>query len=267
MRVAELITLDDPRDERLRDYTGLRDVQLRLSVEHERGIYIAEGAKVIDRAISAGHQPKSLLLAPRWIDTLSDVLTAIDAPIYVLDEKVIEQVTGFHVHRGALAAMYRPVQRGVREVLQSANRVLVAEDLVDHTNIGAIMRNAAALGFDAVLLSPRCADPLYRRSIKVAMGAVFSLPWARIEDWYAAPALLRELGFTTYAMTLADDAVPIDAIVPADRVAVIVGSEGPGLTEHWQRAADHRVMVPMAAGIDSLNVAASTAIACWYFSR
>ncbi len=261
--MAELITVDDPRDERLRDYTDLRDVQLRLNLEHERGIYIAEGEKVIHRAIAAGHRPKSLLLAPRWLDTLADVLAALEAPVYVLDEKSIEKVTGFHVHRGALAAMHRPPARDVAEVLRSSRRVLVAEDLVDHTNIGAIMRNVAALGFDAVLLSPRCADPLYRRSIKVAMGAVFSLPWARIEDWYGAPALLREHGFTSYAMTLADDAVPIDQVEPAERLAVIVGSEGPGLSDHWQRESDHRVIIPMAAGIDSLNVAASTAIACW----
>ncbi|MET0468810.1 MAG: RNA methyltransferase [Aeromicrobium sp.] len=265
--MASLIALDDARDERLRDYTDLRDVQLRQSVEQERGIYIAEGTKVIERAVAAGHEPKSLLLAPRWLGTLSDILEATDAPAYVLDEKSIEKVTGFHVHRGALAAMHRPVERSVHDVLADARRVLVAEDLVDHTNIGAIMRNVAALGFDAVLLSPRCADPLYRRSIKVAMGAVFSLPWARIDDWYAAPALLREHGFTTYAMTLADDALPIDAIEPAERSAVIVGSEGPGLSAHWQREADHRVIIPMAAGIDSLNVAASTAIACWQFRR
>lgn len=265
--MADIIALDDPRDERLRDYTDLRDVQLRTTVEHERGIYIAEGEKVIHRAIAAGHRPKSLLLAPRWLGSLAEVLESTDAPAFVLDEKSIEKVTGFHVHRGALAAMHRPQERSVEDVLRDARRVLVAEDLVDHTNIGAIMRNAAALGFDAVLLSPRCADPLYRRSIKVAMGAVFSLPWARIDDWYAAPALLRALGFTTYAMTLADDAVAIDTVVPGERVAVIVGSEGPGLTEHWQREADHRIIIPMAEGIDSLNVAASTAIACWHFSR
>ena len=185
--MADLIALDDARDERLRDYTDLRDVQLRQSMEHERGIYIAEGTKVIERAVAAGHVPKSLLLAPRWLGTLSDILDSTDAPAYVLDEKAIERVTGFHVHRGALAAMHRPPARRVEDVLATARRVLVAEDLVDHTNIGAIMRNVAALGFDAVLLSPRCADPLYRRSIKVAMGAVFSLPWARIDDWYGAP--------------------------------------------------------------------------------
>ena len=129
----------------------------------------------------------------------------------------------------------------------------------------AVMRNVAALGFDAVLLSPRCADPLYRRSIKVAMGAVFTLPWARIDDWYGLPNLLADHGFTSYAMTLAEDSIALDAVEPAEKVAVIVGSEGPGLSEHWQREANYRIKIPMAAGIDSLNVAASTAIACWWF--
>ena len=183
----------------------------------------------------------------------------------MLAEKTIEKVTGFHVHRGALAAMHRPEPRTVASVLTGARRVVVAEDLVDHTNIGSVMRNVAALGFDALLLSPRCADPLYRRSIKVAMGAVFSLPWARIDDWYGLPDLLRDHGFTSYAMTLADDAVALDTIEPADKAALIVGSEGPGLSDHWQRAADHRLIIPMREGIDSLNVAASTAITCWHF--
>lgn len=265
--MADLIRVDDVRDRRLRDYTDLRDVQLRTRVETERGIYLAEGEKVIRRAWQAGHRPASFLLAPRWVETLTDVLADAAAPAYVLDEASIERLTGFHVHRGALAAFHRPEPLAVADLLADARRILVAEDLVDHTNIGAVMRNVAALGFDAVLLSPRCADPLYRRSIKVAMGAVFTLPWARIEDWYALPDTLRSAGFTSYAMTLAEDAVPLDEVTPAERTAVIVGSEGPGLSDHWQRAADHRVTIPMAAGIDSLNVAASTAVACWHLSR
>ncbi len=263
--MADLIEVADPSDSRLADFTNLRDVQLRTQLEADRGIYLAEGEKVIRRALVAGHEPKSFLLAPRWLDPLAEVLAATDAPVYVLSEAAIEKLTGFHVHRGAIGAIYRPGPKSAEQVLAGANRVLVAEDLVDHTNIGAVMRNVAALGFDAVLLSPRCADPLYRRSIKVAMGAVFSLPWARIDDWYGLPKLLADHGFTSYAMTLAEDSVAIDAVVPAPKVAVIVGSEGPGLSEHWQREADVRVKIPMAAGIDSLNVAASTAIACWAF--
>ncbi|HPU13245.1 MAG TPA: RNA methyltransferase [Aeromicrobium sp.] len=263
--MAELIAVEDPSDPRLRDYTNLRDVQLRTKTEAERGIYLAEGEKVIRRALEANHQARSFLLAPRWLESLADVLAESPAPVYVLAEKDIERLTGFHVHRGAMAAINRPEPLSVEQVLAGASRVLVAEDLVDHTNIGAVMRNVAALGFDGVLLSPRCADPLYRRSIKVAMGAVFTLPWARIDDWYGLPSLLADHGFTSYAMTLADDSIAIDAVEPAKKVAVIVGSEGPGLSEHWQREADYRVKIPMAAGIDSLNVAASTAIACWWF--
>jgi tRNA G18 (ribose-2'-O)-methylase SpoU len=251
--------------EALRIFTELRDVELRTAMESQLGVYVAEGEKVIRRAVDAGHQPHSFLLTPRWADSLADILDRFDVPCHVLDEREIERVTGFHVHRGALAAFRRPEATSIANLLPGARRIVVVEDLVDHMNVGSVFRNAAALGFDGVVLSPRCADPFYRRSIKVAMGAVFSLPHARLDDWYAAPALLREAGFTTYAMTLADDAVTLDSVVPATRSAVIVGSEGPGLTAHWQREADVRVTIPMAAGIDSLNVAASTAIACWHF--
>ena len=257
--------VDDLDDPRLGDYVRLRDVQLRTKLESERGIYLAEGEKVVRRAVDAGHRPRSFLMAPRWLDGLADVLDSSDAPCFVLDESRIERLTGFHVHRGALAALERPAPVPASEVLAKARRVVVVEDLVDHTNIGAVFRNVGALGFDAVLLSPRCADPFYRRSIKVAMGAVFQLPHARLDDWYAAPALLREAGFTTYAMTLAPDAVPLtDVETDVERLAVVVGGEGHGLSEHWQRKADVRVTIPMADGIDSLNVAASVAVACWH---
>jgi tRNA G18 (ribose-2'-O)-methylase SpoU len=246
-------------------FTALRDVQLRTAMESELGLYIAEGDKVIRRAAEAGHQPHSFLLAPRWVDSLADLLDRFDVPCHVLDEHEIERITGFHVHRGALAAFERPDPTPLPELLADAQRIVIVEDLVDHMNVGSVFRNAAALGFDGVVLSPRCADPFYRRSIKVAMGAVFSLPHARLADWYAAPSLVHDAGFTTYAMTLADNAVPLDSVEPADRSALIVGSEGPGLTDHWEREADVRVTIPMAAGIDSLNVAASVAIACWHF--
>jgi len=262
--MAEIVRLDDLDDPRLRDFVDLRDVQLRLNLEAERGIFLAEGEKVIRRAIESGHSPRSFLMSPRWLDGLDDILSATDATCFVVDDASIEQLTGFHVHRGALAALERPPLPSPQEVLAVARRVVVIEDLADHTNVGAIFRSVAALGFDAVMLSPRCADPLYRRAIKVSMGAVFWLPYARIEDWYGAPDLLRAAGFTTYAMTLADDAVPIDQ-VPQDvkKIALIVGSEGHGLSSRWEQAADHRVTIPMAAGIDSLNVASSVAVACW----
>ncbi len=263
--MAELTHVDDLDDPRLGDYVRLRDVQLRTRLESERGIYLAEGEKVVRRAVEAGHRPRSFLMAPRWLDGLADVLDRWEAPCFVLDEAQIESLTGFHVHRGALAALERPDPMSAADVLAGARRVVVVEDLVDHTNIGAVFRNVAALGFDAVLLSPRCADPLYRRSIKVAMGAVFQLPYARLDDWYGAPDLLRDAGFTTYAMTLAPDAVPITEVATdVDRLAIVVGGEGHGLSDHWQREADVRVTIPMADGIDSLNVAASVAVACWH---
>lgn len=261
---SEVVRVAEPSADDLRFFTHLRDVELRRSLEAEYGIYLAEGAKVIRRAIAAGHDPHSFLLTERWLEQLADLP---DAPCFVMTESEIERLTGFHVHRGALAAMHRPGPRTAEDVLAAARRVVIAEDLVDHTNLGAIFRTAAALGFDAVLLSPRCADPLYRRSIKVAMGAVFEVPHARFEDWYAAPEVVKSAGFTTVAMTLAGDALPLDQLAVPDRVALIVGSEGNGLSEHWQRESDIRVTIPMAAGIDSLNVAASVAIACWHLRR
>ncbi|WP_229054075.1 RNA methyltransferase [Aeromicrobium sp. Leaf350] len=250
-------------DDRLRDYTSLRDTSLRKLLETERGIYVAEGEKVVRRAIEAGHEPRSFLMAPRWVESLGDVLARTDAPCYVLDEDVIEGLTGFHVHRGALAALHRPPLPSAQEVLAGARRIVVVEDLADHTNVGAIFRTVAALGWDGVLLSPRCADPLYRRAIKVAMGAVFRLPYARLDDWYTAPDLLRDAGFTTLAMTLGEGAVPLDEVPTDGRLALVVGSEGHGLSPRWEHESVVRTTIPMNPDIDSLNVAASVAIACW----
>lgn len=262
--MAEIVRLEDLDDPRLRDYLDLRDVQMRLKHELEGGIFLAEGEKVVRRAVESGHTPRSFLMAPKWLDGLADILDTTDAPCFVLDEKSVEKVTGFHVHRGALAALERRPLPTPQQVLADARKVVVIEDLADHTNVGAIFRSVAALGFDAVLLSPRCADPLYRRAIKVSMGSVFWLPYARVDDWYGAPDLLRDAGYTTYAMTLADDSVPIDQVPRgAERIAVIVGSEGHGLSTRWEQGADHRITIPMAADIDSLNVASSVAVACW----
>jgi tRNA G18 (ribose-2'-O)-methylase SpoU len=248
----------------LRAYHDLRDVQLRQAFEIEHGLYLAEGEKVIRRALAAGHKPFSFLLTARWLESLADVLAASDAPCHVLSEAEIEQLTGFHVHRGALAAMQRPEPVTPAAALAQARRVVVMEDLADHANVGAVFRSVAAFGWDAVLLSPRCADPYYRRSIKTSMGAVFSLPFARIEDWHGAPGFLRQAGFATYAMTLAPDSVPIDSVRAPERLALVVGSEGHGLSHRWESGSDVRVTIPMAAGIDSLNVAASVAVACFH---
>jgi len=266
--MAELVEIADPGDPRLADYRDLRDVQLRKSLESEHGLFLAEGEKVVRRAVAAGFAPRSFLMAPRWLDGLAEELAATDAPCYVLSEELIEQVTGFHVHRGALASLERRPLPPVEEVLAGARSVLVLEEIVDHTNVGAAFRSGAALGFDAVLLAPRCADPLYRRAIKVAMGAVFSLPWTRLPDWHGALPALAAAGFTTVALTLADDAVPIEqAVAGLDRVALVLGSEGHGLSARWETSADRRAIIPMSAGIDSLNVAAAAAAACYVTAR
>ena len=266
--MARLVEVTDPDDPCLADYRDLRDVELRKSLEAEHGLFIAEGEKVVRRAVEAGYEPRSFLMAERWLEGLSDVLATADAPCYVVTEGLAEQVTGFHVHRGALASLHRRPLPSVDDVLDGARTVLVLEDIVDHTHVGAILRSGAALGVDAVLLSPRCADPLYRRSVKVAMGAVFSLPWTRVADWYDALPDLSRRGFTTVAMTLAPDAVPLeDAVRGLDRVALVLGGEGHGLSPRWEQAADRRAIIPMAPGIDSLNVAAATAVACYALQR
>jgi tRNA G18 (ribose-2'-O)-methylase SpoU len=266
--MAQLVEVDDAHDPRLVDYRDLRDVELRKHLEAEHGLFIAEGEKVVRRAAEAGHVARSFLMAPRWLDGLADVLDRSDAPCYVVSEQLAEQVTGFHVHRGALASLERRPLPSVSDVLAGARTVVVLEDVVDHTNVGAVFRAAAGLGVDTVLLSPRCADPLYRRSVKVAMGAVFSLPYARLDDWYDALTDVSAAGFTTVALTLADDAVEIEnAVAGLDRVALVLGAEGHGLSARWEQSADRRAVIPMAAGIDSLNVASAAAVACYVTQR
>lgn len=255
-------------DPRLRDYVSLRDVELRKSLESEHGLFLAEGDKVVRRAVEAGYRVRSLLMAPRWLDSLPDVLVAAgDVPCYIADAAVIETVTGFHVHRGALASMHRRALPTPALVLAGANRIVVCEDLVDHTNLGSIFRSAAAMGMDAVLLSPRCADPLYRRAVKVSMGAVFTVPYTRLTDWYDALVGLRVAGFQVLALTPAADAVPLDEIPLGNRVALVVGTEGGGLSPRWLASADQRVTIPINPDIDSLNVSAAAAIATYIVRR
>ena len=267
--MARLIDVADPADPRLADYRDLRDVELRKHLEAEHGLFLAEGEKVVRRAVEAGFGVRSFLMAPRWLDGLAEVLgSADDAPCYVVSEALAEQVTGFHVHRGALASLERRPLPPVEEVLAGARTVVVLEDIVDHTNVGAIFRSAAALGVDALLLSPRCADPLYRRAVKVAMGAVFTVPYARLEDWYDGMRVLSDHGFTTVALTLADDARPVEeAVAGLGKVALVLGTEGHGLSPRWEVSADRRATIPMAPGVDSLNVAAATAVACYVTAR
>ncbi|MCW2856372.1 MAG: putative TrmH family tRNA/rRNA methyltransferase [Marmoricola sp.] len=266
--MAEVVTITSADDPRLADYRDLRDVQLRENLEAEHGLFLAEGEKVVRRAIEAGFTARSFLMAPRWLDGLADVLDRSEAPVYVLPEAMAEEVTGFHVHRGALASLHRRPLAPLDDVLAGARSVLVLEDLIDHTNVGAVFRSGAALGFDAVLLSPRCADPLYRRAIKVGMGAIFTMPWTRVEDWHSGLTDLAARGFTTVALTLAPDAIPIEqAVAGVDRLALVLGSEGHGLSQRWEASAQRRAIIPMAAGIDSLNVAAASAVACYVASH
>jgi tRNA G18 (ribose-2'-O)-methylase SpoU len=260
--VARIEQVNDAADPRLADYVSLRDVELRTSIESQHGLFLAEGEKVVRRAIDAGFPARSFLMAPRWVAGLADVLDqAGDVPCYLASAELIESVTGFHVHRGALASLRRRPLPTVSDVLAHARRVVVLEDLVDHTNVGAVFRAGAALGMDAVLLSPRCADPLYRRSVKVSMGAVFSVPYTRMTRWYDGLAELRGAGFAVLALTPTADAVSLEEVRCPERFAVVLGSEGEGLSRRWLSAADVRVRIPMRAGIDSLNVASAAAVA------
>lgn len=264
--MPELIT--DHEDPRLEDYVGLTDVALRRRTEPGRGLYIAESEKVIRRALAAGHRPRSYLMGERWLTDLADLVALAEAdgiPVFVGEPEVIEALTGFHLHRGALAAMQRPALPTVARVLEGARRVLVLEDIVDHTNVGAVFRSAAALGVDAVLVTPRCADPLYRRAIRVSMGTVFQVPWTRIEPWPGAVAHLRDLGFTTAALALRDDSIGLDELAadPPERLALVLGTEGDGLSRWTLAEVDVTVRIPMLGGVDSLNVAAAGAVAAW----
>ena len=284
--------VQDAADPRLADYARLTDVELRKSLEAGHGLFMAEGEKVIHRAVAAGYAVRSLLATERKAAALASLADVCGAPAYVVPDEVAERLTGYHVHRGALAAMDRRPLPAVPEVLdrarnvviledivdhtnvgraiqhtRPASRILVLEDIVDHGNVGAIFRCAAALGVDAVILSPRCADPLYRRAVKVSMGAVFAVPYARMTDWYGGLAELRAAGFRLLALTPDQSATAIDKVAMGERVALMLGTEGDGLSSRWLHEADAPVCIPMhpaamAAGVDSLNVVAAAAIAC-----
>ncbi len=271
MASPTLIEITDPVDERLRDYTQLTDVNLRRILEPAEGLFMAESSQVIRRALAAGHRMRSVLVAPRWLEDLPDVIAAAaeqGADVFVAPEEMLEAITGFHLHRGALAAMHRPPLRPVAQVVDGLTRIAVLEDLVDHTNVGAVFRSAAALGVQAILATPNCADPLYRRSVRVSMGTVFAVPWTRLPSWPRGIDELRELGFTVAALGLTDDSIPLDAVESSlpPRLAWVLGSEGPGLSTAAMQRADHVVRIPMAAGVDSLNAAAAAAVA-FYATR
>jgi tRNA G18 (ribose-2'-O)-methylase SpoU len=265
--VAVIVVVRDPADPRLADYVRLTDVKLRKSLETAHGLFVAEGEKVIRRALAAGYPPRSVLITERRLAGLAGLLDDCPAPAYVVPDSVAQQLTGFDVHRGLLASMARLPARKVADVLAGARRIIVLEDIVDHTNVGAIFRCAAAFGTDAVVLAPRCADPLYRRAVRVSMGAVFAIPYARLTDWYGGLAELREAGFRLLALTPDQSAAPIGTAAPGQRAALMLGTEGDGLSSRWLHEADQAVCIPMApgamaAGVDSLNVVAAAAIAC-----
>ncbi|MDO5671790.1 MAG: RNA methyltransferase [Actinomycetaceae bacterium] len=280
------------------DYLHLKDVALRKKMEPDAGLYIAESTQVISRALAAGHQPRSLLLAKRWLPAIEELLETLEVtgyrpdggpiPVLVAEEETVQNITGFHVHRGAIAAMHRPALPSVKDLLTSLDaqrqagqpgqldqpgqsgqrRILILENLVDHTNVGAAFRSAAGIGFDAVLVTPGCADPLYRRSVRVSMGTVFQVPWTRLELW-PNTAALKEAGYQLAALALDNNAIDLDVFAktiaadPSSKVALIAGTEGDGLSARVVAKADHVVRIPMRGDVDSLNVAAACAVACW----
>ena len=266
MRITRITQIAAPE---LRDYQGLTDVALRRLSEPADGIYMAESAKVIARAIAAGHLPRSALLLEKWLPEVSALLEPFDIPVFIGEAELLRGLTGFDMHRGALASMNRPPLPDPAALLADARRVVVIEDVVDHTNVGAIFRSVAGLGADAVLVTPRCADPLYRRSVRVSMGTVLQVPWTRLPDWPLAGELLKAAGFHLAALALSDAAVTLDAFAanPPERIALMLGAEGDGLSRMALEHADTVVTIPMGHGVDSLNVAAASAVALYALRR
>ena len=270
--MPNIIEITDFHAPELDPYARLTQNQLRNRLEPEKGIFIAESPKVIDRALDAGYEPVSLLMERRQITgPAAGILSRCgDAPVYTADRELLAALTGFELTRGVLCAFRRPAPRPVEELCRDARRVAVLEGIVDSTNVGAIFRSAAALGIDAVLVTPTCCDPFYRRAVRVSMGTVFQVPWARIgedaADWpQKGVERLHALGFRTAAMALTDDSVSIDdaRLAAEPRLAIVLGTEGDGLSPRTIAACDYTVKIPMAHGVDSLNVAAASAVAFW----
>jgi tRNA G18 (ribose-2'-O)-methylase SpoU len=263
--VAELI--DDPEDPRLADYRALTDVELRMRFEEPYGLFIAEGELVLRRALAAGYQARSILVDVKRVEQVADLPT--EAPVYAASLALLQTLTGFHVHRGILGSIHRRPPATAAAVLESSTRLVILEDVNNHTNLGAIFRGAAALGMDGVLLSPSCADPLYRRSVRVSMGEVFAVPYARLDPWPQALQTVRSAGFALLALTPAAGALPIQSLstVQRARPALLLGAEGTGLSPATLAAADASVVIPMHRGVDSLNVAAAAAVAFWELNR
>ncbi|MGO3394044.1 TrmH family RNA methyltransferase [Glutamicibacter arilaitensis] len=261
MQVADL------SDARLDEYLRLSEAHLRMRTDVENGLYIAESTKVVQRAINAGHVPRSFLLSEKHLDQLAEEFNRFpDAPIFIGDDRQLQDLVGFHLHRGAMASMNRPEPLDLSQVLEASSRVAILEDIADHTNLGAIIRSASGLGVDAVLLTPKCVDPWYRRSARVSMGTVFDLPWVRMLSWPEDIRTLKQHGYQMLAMELTDDAIPLNEvqITAGQKVAMILGNEGRGVSAQALEAVDQTVIIPMHREVDSLNVGAASAIAFWH---
>ncbi len=286
MSIEYIGSIQDPR---LDVYARLTEAQLRNKLEPEKGIFIAESLKVIDRALLGGVEPLSVLATPEWLEASQGIFNRIlesgkqaghDVPIYVADKEELTQLTGFTLTRGVLCAMRRPALLPVEELLaqcnngQGATRIAVLEGIVDHTNVGAIFRSAAALSVDAVLVTPTCCDPLYRRAVRVSMGTVFQVPWTRIgtsvHDWpEKGLAQLHDLGFQTAALALSNNSISLNdsKLKQCDKLALIFGTEGDGLAHSTIDGTTYTVKIPMANNVDSLNVAAASAVTFWELCR
>lgn len=262
MPVIQITDLADPR---LADFSHQTDVALKKAQGTEHGLYIAESALVLERAIRVGHQPRAVLALGTTVAE-AVALVGPDVPVFSGPPHLLEQLTGYLLHRGLIASMHRPALKPVENLLAEAQRIVILENVVDPTNVGAIFRSVAAIGADAILVTPRCSDPLYRRAIRVSMGTVLQVPWTRIGSW--AEARRQLAGFHLAALALTDDAISLRefaATAPA-RVALVLGAEGEGLTTEALAAADTVVKIPMMHGIDSLNVAATAAVAMFALS-
>lgn len=262
-----ILHVEDLQDSRLDEYLRLSEAHLRMRTDVENGLYIAESTKVVQRAINAGHVPRSFLLAEKHLGQLTEEFNRFPtAPIFIGDDRQLEDLVGFHLHRGAMAAMNRPEPLDLDKVLENSSRIAILEDIADHTNLGAIIRSASGLGVDAVLLTPKCVDPWYRRSARVSMGTVFDLPWVRLESWPQDLDKLKSHGYELLAMELTEDAVALNDVhlAPGQKVAMILGNEGRGVTQEALGAVDRTVIIPMHRDVDSLNVGAASAIAFWH---
>jgi tRNA G18 (ribose-2'-O)-methylase SpoU len=276
--IANKLTHELPRGEPMRvtpvtdlanlalaDYARLTDVALRRRIEPAGGLYIAESSKVIARALDAGHRPRSALVLEQWLPDIEVLFADHDVPVYVGSSEDLEGLTGFSMHRGALASMHRPALAPVEQIIANAQLIVVLEDIVDHTNVGAIFRSAAGLGADGVLISPRCADPFYRRSIRVSMGTVLQIPWTRLPEWPIGADILHEAGFHIAALALDEGSRTLEEFARGapDKIALLLGAEGDGLSRAALARAHTIVTIPMLHGVDSLNVAAASAVAMY----